>query len=82
MFVLVIILVPTSITIYIDLLVTRLIVGIDPFTAIKLLLDFVWWKSLLYLYCQSLFLTFLISLFWNVGKVIYKKENRDFFLMK
>ena len=82
MFVLVVVLIPTSITIYIDMLVTKLLVGTDPFTAIKLLLDFVLWKSLLFLYCQSLFLTFLISLVWNVGKVIYKKENREFFLMK
>ena len=79
LFVLLFIGTPTAMTIYINIGVTKLFFGTDPFTAMVELFSFVWWKSLLFLYLQSLFVTFLGSVFWNVGKVIYK--NRQFFLM-
>ena len=73
LFIMVVIGIPTAITWYIDILVTGILIGTNPLSAVKLLLV---------VYFQSLVLTFLSSLFWNVGKVIFKKENREFFLMK
>lgn len=79
LFTLFVVAVPSIITIYTDLMVSKLISGADPFSVFINLFQYEWWKALLFLYFQSLVFTFLGSLFWNVGKVIFK--NRDFFMM-
>ncbi len=80
-FVLVVLTMPTLITWYIDCIICTILINTDPFSAILLLPSIAIWKSLIYFYIQYLCCVFLISLFWNVCKVVLRKENRQFWLM-
>ena len=73
--------VPTTISVYVDLIGSRLILRTDPLDGLCTLLHYPWYAIFIFLIFQYVIFCFLGSLWFNIGKVLLKKENRDFFLM-
>ena len=73
-----IILPPVCITFYVDMLIFKFL-GIDSISGAFDIQATSWWVLLIFWYIQSLFVTFIGSIFYYTSKIVYK--HRDLFLL-